>query len=207
MMRKTSEDDISRHPEFDDLEGFLWRREGARLAWLAQRVPAGQSIVEVGSNRGKSACYLAAGSKQGAKVKVHCHDLWTDGGQGEYQHLGFDLPETLDKFREQISAARVKSMIVEHQGDSVDAGLAWAGGPIGLLFLDGDHRYEAVKADLAAWAPHVAPGGWIAFHDYTRGLRQCTQFPGVVQLVDELVHAAPRGTDITRTGRLVAFRA
>jgi predicted O-methyltransferase YrrM len=37
--------------------------------------------------------------------------------------------------------------------------------PIDLLFIDGDHRYEGVKADFEMYSPLVRPGGSIAFHD------------------------------------------
>jgi len=39
------------------------------------------------------------------------------------------------------------------------------GGPIDFLFIDGDHRREAIVADYEAWAPHVADDGAIGFHD------------------------------------------
>jgi predicted O-methyltransferase YrrM len=204
-VRKTSEDEITRHPDLDSLEGYLWRREGARLAWLAERVPSGQVIVEIGSNRGKSACFLAAGSKAGNRVKVHCCDLWETGGQGEFNHLGFDRPETHETFRRQVADTRNKTMIVEHQGDSVQTGRDWDGPPIGLLFIDGDHRYDAVKADTEAWLPHVAPGGWVCFHDYTKTFGgEVTHFEGVERYVPEFLTNPV--VDATRTGRLVAAR-
>ena len=38
--------------------------------------------------------------------------------------------------------------------------------PIHLLFIDGDHSYATVRADIANWTPKVVPGGIVAFHDY-----------------------------------------
>ena len=35
-----------------------------------------------------------------------------------------------------------------------------------FVFLDGDHFYEAVKADVEAWLPLIRPGGVLAGHDY-----------------------------------------
>jgi Methyltransferase domain len=35
--------------------------------------------------------------------------------------------------------------------------------PVGLLWIDGDHRYEGVKRDFECWAPHLR--GKVAFHD------------------------------------------
>jgi predicted O-methyltransferase YrrM len=37
---------------------------------------------------------------------------------------------------------------------------------IRLLFVDGSHDYEEVKADIDAWLPRVIPGGVVVFDDY-----------------------------------------
>jgi hypothetical protein len=34
-----------------------------------------------------------------------------------------------------------------------------------FVFIDGDHSYEAVKADIDAWLPKVKPKGYIIGHD------------------------------------------
>jgi cephalosporin hydroxylase len=39
------------------------------------------------------------------------------------------------------------------------------GRPIDVLFIDGDHTYEGVKADHVMYGPLVRAGGLIAFHD------------------------------------------
>jgi len=33
------------------------------------------------------------------------------------------------------------------------------------VFIDADHRYEAVRADWLAWSRFVVPGGVVLFHD------------------------------------------
>lgn len=43
------------------------------------------------------------------------------------------------------------------------------GNPLDFLFIDGDHRYEGVKADYEMYAPLVAQGGLIGFHDIVTG--------------------------------------
>ena len=50
-------------------------------------------------------------------------------------------------------------------GDSSEIGKHW---PIkcDLLFIDGDHRYPAVKADIGTWVPKVKKSSLVAFHDY-----------------------------------------
>lgn len=34
------------------------------------------------------------------------------------------------------------------------------------VYLDADHSYDAVKADIAAWLPLIRPGGVLAGHDF-----------------------------------------
>ena len=48
---------------------------------------------------------------------------------------------------------------------------------IDLLFVDGDHSYEGVKADVDAWFPHLAPNATVVFHDYgwAEGVKQVIQ--------------------------------
>lgn len=39
-------------------------------------------------------------------------------------------------------------------------------GSLDFVFVDGDHSYEAVKADIAAWWPKVRRGGVLSGHDF-----------------------------------------
>lgn len=48
-----------------------------------------------------------------------------------------------------------------------------------FVFIDADHRYEAVLEDIALWRPKVKPGGLLCGHDY------CAGWPGVMRAVQE----------------------
>jgi predicted O-methyltransferase YrrM len=50
-------------------------------------------------------------------------------------------------------------------------------GSVDFLMLDGDHGYEAVRADIDAWLPKMRRGGVISGDDYL--------WPGVKRAVDE----------------------
>ena len=49
---------------------------------------------------------------------------------------------------------------------SLQAAECFADGYFDLVYIDGDHRYEAVLADLRAWYPKVAAGGILAGDDW-----------------------------------------
>lgn len=59
---------------------------------------------------------------------------------------------------------------------------------IHFLFIDGDHHYPGVKADIAGWANKVVQGGIIGFHDYSPEevyIRNLPLLAGVKKAVDE----------------------
>ncbi len=59
----------------------------------------------------------------------------------------------------------------------------WLRGKVGCLFIDGDHKYEHVVLD-STFIELVAPGGFVAFHDYRPEL---PGFAGTVRGIDETI--------------------
>jgi len=49
---------------------------------------------------------------------------------------------------------------------SVDAAKQFPDGSISWLYIDGNHTFEGLVSDLAAWVPKVKSGGIISGHDY-----------------------------------------
>jgi hypothetical protein len=56
-------------------------------------------------------------------------------------------------------------------------------GSLDFVYIDGNHRFEQVVADLAAWAPKVRPGGIVAGHDYLKA-----KLPSLMH-VPQAIHA------------------
>lgn len=48
---------------------------------------------------------------------------------------------------------------------SPDAAARFDDASLDLVFVDGDHSYEATLADLRGWWPKIRPGGWLGGHD------------------------------------------
>jgi predicted O-methyltransferase YrrM len=74
-------------------------------------------------------------------------------------------------YRQFARAQQQLSLILgdSHARETRDAVARAAGGPIDFLLIDGDHRYEGVRADFDMYAPLVGPGGLIAVHDIVPG--------------------------------------
>lgn len=55
-----------------------------------------------------------------------------------------------------------------------------------LIFIDAEHGYEMVTADILAWLPKVRPDGILCGHDYWQGhVHPLPHVDGVRQAVDE----------------------
>jgi len=57
--------------------------------------------------------------------------------------------------------------------------------PVHLVFVDGDHSYQGVKADIDAWAPKIAVGGGIAVHDFAPERKVAAKHAGIKRAVLE----------------------
>jgi predicted O-methyltransferase YrrM len=137
---------------------------------LASNCPAGAAALEIGSYVGASTCYIAAGLASGGG-HLFCVDTW----QNE------TMPEgARDTFREfQTNTRRVAHLLTMLRKPSSELSAADVRTPLSLVFIDGDHSYEAARADYQKIREWVAIGGVVAFHDFSR------HFPGVPRAVGE----------------------
>lgn len=166
--------------ELYDLEGLVPDEVCKTLYDLASVVPPDQAIVEIGSYKGKSTCFLAAGAQNGAGARVWAVDPWDLHGNVTGR-FGFAEATTRQAFGRQIDAAGLRDRITAIRGFSVNVARKWSGPPIGLLYIDGDHREAAVRADWKAWKRHLAEGATVVFDDL-----DTPKNPGVRVVVDEL---------------------
>lgn len=67
-----------------------------------------------------------------------------------------------------------------HRVTSLMAADATPDSSLDLVFIDADHSYEAVKADIKAWTPKVRAGGYVTGHDFA-----VPKYPGVSRAVLE----------------------
>lgn len=145
----------------DDLEGQILLEEAAFLFHAAS---GRKTIVEIGSFRGKSCVMLARGA--GGDGRVTAIDPHIPPSDREKERYGMtDHQVFLSAVARHGVAERVEPKVMT----SREASVLWNGRPIDLLWVDGDHRYDAVRFDLGSWGPRVRVGGMIAAHDCRKG--------------------------------------
>jgi cephalosporin hydroxylase len=166
----------------------------------------GDTLVEVGTAMGRSIAYLARKTiESGKNLRIVAVDLWgaepslapgevpdlnddTMGFRGRHHALWKRFGNTFRVFLgcmiehapeelEKISVVRLRS---------TEAALMFS--ECHMVFLDGDHSYQGMCADVEAWRSRVRAGGIFAGHDYG------PWFPGVAQAIDERVPHVVQGT-------------
>lgn len=169
------------HPPRDlfGVPGYLRDIEGQFLYWLARRMPAGGRALEVGSFKGRSSGFIAAGLFCGSRLA--CVDTWMNDAM-PHDSSSDSMPEF------ELNVARYRDRLDVFRGRSAEVARTWKE-PLDLLFIDADHSYDGCRDDVLAWRPFVRPGGWIAFHDSGEA--------GVRRAIDECIPPALRRREVT----------
>lgn len=146
------------------IEGWMSESE---LTWLATQAKTRRIIVELGSHCGRSTRAFADNLPEGGTI--FAVDIW--GDENVYQ-----------KFQNSLSDYIRSGRVVPLQIDGAVAA-RMLGVKADLIFIDALHDYDSVKADIQNWQPLLAEDGLFCGHDYH------TDWPGVIQAVDELLIA------------------
>ena len=135
------------------------------LRWLEETARDHTRIIEIGSWKGRSTKALA---HPGAVVWAV--DTWQGVPDDPTQHkLYRDTPGAWDEFRTNLAAEIDDGRVVPMKMDRLKALniLERRYGPtFGMIFIDADHRYEAVCEDIHAALPLIHRGGILCGHDY-----------------------------------------
>ncbi|MGV3772336.1 MAG: class I SAM-dependent methyltransferase [Verrucomicrobiales bacterium] len=142
------------------VEGFLRPAEAFLLHTLAGKLPNEAVAAEVGSWMGRSSVAIALPLVE-KKGKLHT----IDDHRGITGAEGYTPREyLLGQFEKNIRESGVASVVEHHPKSSDDLAGEW-NTQVDFLFIDGDHRHQAVVNDIRHYTPFVKPGGWLAFHD------------------------------------------
>jgi len=131
-------------------------------------------FVEVGSFLGRSAAYMGAAIlRSGKPITLHCVDRWDDNATDDelystLQQMVRDGKPIYGRFVDNMVACGLADVVKPVRCLSVDGALLFIDRSCDFVFIDADHKYHAVRADVSAWLPKVAPGGILAGHDWNR---------------------------------------
>jgi hypothetical protein len=116
--------------------------------------------------------YLGAGAREAGS-----HVLCVDHHRGSEEHQPgeeyhdpelFDAEagrmDTLRALRRTLRLAGLEDVCIPFVTQSRTASQLWTT-PLGMVFIDGGHSFEAAHADYAGWHGKLAKGGVLAIHD------------------------------------------
>lgn len=134
-----------------------------RIELIQELVRAGSVGAEIGVYRGDFSLELVKREPS----KLYLIDAWKS-----YDAYSLDSINATNQDQNCIDTKfRLKKWIDDGvvevvRGMSTEVAAMWDG-MLDWIFLDANHGYSFVLADLRAWSKFIAPGGVIMCHDYT----------------------------------------
>ncbi len=172
-------------------------------AALLERLAAGRRrVVEIGVYEGSSAIVLCRILDAGAEL----HLIDPFGHHPDALRPGWGAVEAATKRVVARAAKDGGPQVVWHVAFSEDVAHRWTGGPVDLVFVDGDHSEQGVRTDWELWSPLVGQGGLMLFHDARLGRPDGVGLPGPTAVVDGLVRTAPGWEVVEEVDAAVAVR-
>lgn len=156
------------------------------LKSIVKSLPQNPTIVNIGAERGVSTIAMLETRPDAFIFSVDIGEC--DGERKNAERAGMDLRR-----------------IVRVLGRSQEIGRYWPY-VVDMVFIDGDHRYEGVKGDIAIWKDVVVSGGVLAFHDYFEGEPPAHNPSRAGDAVREMMVEHDDVQMIKLVDRLIAFR-
>lgn len=173
-----------RTPGLDEIEFHSGLGDSAYLLYGLTRALKPSVAVEIGSARGKSACYVGQALKENGTGKLFAIDPHTRTDWNDENSI-----DTLEEMRRNIRMLKLERQVEIIRDVSARAAGRWML-PIDMIFIDGDHSYEGVKRDWELFAPFVKQFGIVVFHDTIWDLKPDSPYSradmGVPAFVEEL---------------------
>jgi predicted O-methyltransferase YrrM len=171
-------------PRLTDVDFHSGLGDSAFLLYGLARALKPRVAVEIGSARGKSACFVGKALKENGFGKLFAIDPHTRTNWNDENSV-----DTLDEMRRNIKALKLEHQVEIIRDVSANAAARWML-PIDMIFIDGDHSYEGVKKDWELFMPFVTQFGVVVFHDTIWELKPDSPYSradmGVPAFVEEL---------------------
>ena len=175
--------------------------------WLLEQMPTGGVCAEIGVWQGDFSRWILEIT---SPRLLHLVDPWAFSSAERDQetwHGGSaatnqaDLDRVYEAVASRFTGEVDQGRVVIHRAPSLQAVAAFPDHYFDWIYVDGDHFYDAVSHDLAAWERTLRPGGTIAGDDYRESPIYGTD---VIRAVDEF--AAARSLTVETWGRQFLIR-
>jgi predicted O-methyltransferase YrrM len=172
------------HSKADEISFCSGLGDSSYLLYGLIRSMKPEVCVEIGSARGRSACFIGMALKENGRGKLfaidpHRQTSWND----------FQSNDTFDIINHNLAALHVTSEVEIVRMTSEEAAKVWSR-QIDMIFIDGDHSYEGIKRDWELFLPYLTTFGIAILHDTMWDLRPDPRWSrndmGVPRFVDEL---------------------
>lgn len=149
--------------KFEEITGWFSVEDSKTYQYLITNIPEDGTIVEIGCWLGKSSSFLADAKKP--NQKIICVDTW-EGSASELEtnHTLVKTHDIYEIFKDNMGDRDYQAI----KKPSVEAAKSFEDNSLDAVFIDAEHTYNAVKADIEAWYPKLKNGGYISGHDYDR---------------------------------------
>ena len=137
---------------------------------LVNHLPENSNILEIGCFLGSVTCTIKEACNNS---NLYCVDIWSDETHNSYMQgydrkvIKKDITSNLETWRSNTNHLTNTYM---YQMNSMAAEFDTK---FDFIFLDGDHTYNNVRAELIKYSKYLKPNGYIAGHDY--GVAPCTK--------------------------------
>ena len=135
------------------IQGGFWQNDMRVLKEEIEKLKPGDVYVEIGVDEGRSARVAHEYAPEGVfKIYIDIHDPTNTPGLNRSQ------------FMEQEGMVGIDKTGCYIHGDA-NIVAKWFNHPVSLIFIDGHHDYDSVKADTLSWEPKMKKGSTMLFHD------------------------------------------
>lgn len=118
------------------------------------------SIAEIGSYIGASACCFGAAMLKKGSGKLICIDTWNNDAMSEgSRDTWIEFQSNTGKYSDFVFPIRgFSTEVIDQVSGLVEK--------LDVLFIDGDHSYEGIKADWDHYRKLLDAGSIVILHDY-----------------------------------------
>jgi hypothetical protein len=153
----------------DRLRQARHRHERARLL---RHLPKRSVGVEIGVWAGDLS---AAILRTVRPARLHLLDPWAFAPDQAYEKAWYggtragsqaEMDEVYERVLQRFETEIADGVVVIHRSPSAEAAARFEDGSLDWVYVDGNHLYDYVRADLELFGPKLRPGGLLAGDDY-----------------------------------------